>query len=49
MEEIRKLVSIQCKKDMKIKIIDKKEEQNNQNTNGAKLDFNGININIIDD
>ena len=46
MNELKRLVSIECGKDMRIKIIDNKEEKmNNENTN--KIDL-GIDVNYID-
>ena len=45
MEELRRLVSIELKKDMRIKLIDKKAEEKKENTNDIDL---GININIIE-
>ena len=45
MEELRKLVSIECKKDMRIKLIDKKEQSENNESNNLDL---GIDINIIE-
>ena len=47
MQKLKELVSIECKKDMRIKLIDEKKEQNDQETNGT-LDL-GININMIDE
>ena len=44
MNELRKLVSIECKKDMRIKIVESKKEKTNEE---PKLDL-GININYID-
>lgn len=45
MEELRKLVSIECKKDMRIKLIDKKEQSEKNESNSLDL---GIDINIIE-
>ena len=49
MAEIKRLVSIECKKDMKIKLIDKKAEQsakaNQSQANGFDI---GIDVNLID-
>ena len=45
MEELRKLVSIECKKDMRVRIIDKKAQNNVPKDNNIDL---GININIIE-
>ena len=46
MNELKRLVSMECGKDMRIKIIDKQENKKEENT-GNKLDL-GININYID-
>ena len=46
MAELKRLVSIECKKDMKIKIIDKKENKDKDISSGLDL---GIDINMIDD
>lgn len=49
MNELRKLVSIECGKDMKIKIIDAKENKANENDNSNNESLNlGIDINYID-
>lgn len=45
MQELKRLVSIECKKDMRIKLIDKKAEEKPKESNNIDL---GININIID-
>lgn len=45
MEELRRLVSIQCKADMKIKLIDRKSQTSKPQSNNYDL---GININIIE-
>ena len=46
MAEIKRLVSLECKKDMKIKLIDKKSEENKKNQSN---EFNiGIDVNLID-
>ena len=45
MEELRRLISIECKNDMRVKLIDKKAETKNTKSNDIDL---GININIID-
>lgn len=55
MSELRRLVSIECKKDMRIKLIDKnntinsnaKEEGNKQQNQINGLNELGININVI--
>lgn len=54
MTELKRLISIECKKDMRIKLIDatkeeinKKSEENAQSINSNQLDL-GIEINIID-
>ena len=46
MNEIKRLVSMECGKDMRIKIIDKQENKKEENT-ANKIDL-GININYID-
>ena len=46
MNELKRLVSMECGKDMRIKIIDKQENKKEENT-GNKLDLK-ININYID-
>lgn len=45
MEELRRLVSIKCNKEMRIKLIDKKAQGATQSSDGIDL---GININIIE-
>lgn len=45
MEELKRLVSIECKKDMRIKLIDLKEQVKKPESNNIDL---GININIIE-
>ena len=45
MEELRRLISIECKNDMRVKLIDKKAETKNTESNNIDL---GININIIE-
>ncbi len=44
MAELKRLISIECKKDMRVKIIDKK---NNEEKKDNNLDL-GINVNVID-
>ena len=46
MNELKRLVSMECGKDMRIKIIDKQENKKEENT-ANKIDL-GININYID-
>ena len=46
MNELKRLVSMECEKDMRIKIIDKQENKKEENT-ANKIDL-GININYID-
>ena len=49
MAEIKRLVSIECKKDMKIKLIDKKAEQSAKANQGQANGFDiGIDVNLID-
>ena len=46
MAEIKRLVSLECKKDMKVKLIDKKAEENKKSQSN---EFNiGIDVNLID-
>ena len=45
MQELKKLVSIECKKDMRIKLIDNKEDKTNKAESPLDL---GIKINILD-
>ena len=47
MNEIKKLVSIECGKDMRIKIIDVKENKENDNSNNENLNI-GIDVNYIE-
>ena len=47
MAELKRLVSIECKKDMRVKIIDEKELKNNSKEVKNPIDL-GININMID-
>lgn len=46
MAELKKLVSLECKKDMRIRLIDKKEKKEEKNNTNIDL---GININMIDE
>ena len=46
MQEIRRLVSIECKKDMRIKLIDKSKKTGKKQS--TPLENLGININIIE-
>ena len=48
MQELKRLVSIECKKDMRIKLIDDKANANNQETTAKPINL-GININMIDE
>ena len=46
MNELKKLVSLECGKDMRIKIVDKTDEKKEEDSS-EKLDL-GIDINYID-
>ncbi len=48
MAEIKRLVSIECKKDMRIKLIDKKSQETNTESNANELNL-GIDVNMIDE
>ena len=48
MTELKRLISIECKKDMRIKLIDGKQKiENSNNANNASNIDLGIDINII--